>query len=191
MTLRAGMVTNWVPDRVLYVTDPAHDALIAMTLVDDGQVFRVTQTRPITAAGLDRPVDIAPAVPETANPLLASNTTHAGGSDLYVVSRGSSTLLRLRQDGTVLATRQVAVDGIVLGAGRLNGIAVSPDAQRLWVTMSGALPGHEEAPGALLELPAFGPGRAASLPGRDHGSQGGPLRRRCTGTGLRRPCGPG
>jgi len=163
MTLRAGMAFNWVPDRVLYVTDPAHNALIALTLADDGQVFRVTQTRTIGVAGFDRPVDVAPAVPEVANPLLASNTTLAGGSDLYIANRGNGTLLRLRQDGTVLAVRQVAVDGTILDAGRLNGIAVSPDAQRLWVTVSGVLPGHEDAPGALLEVPAFGPGRAASL----------------------------
>jgi len=163
VTLRAGMAFNWVPDRILYVTDPARNALVALRLADDGQVFRVTETRTIAVSGLDLPVDLAPAVPETANPTLASNTTLAGGSDLYIVNRGNGTLTRVRQDGTVLAVRRVSVNGATLGAGRLNGIAVSPDAQRLWVTVSGALPGHEDAPGALLEVPAFGPGRAASL----------------------------
>ena len=140
---------------------------MALTIADDGRVFRVTQTLLITVAGLDLPVDIAPAVPETGNPALASNTTLAGGSDLYIVSRGNGTLVRMRQDGTVLAVRRVAAGGEVLGAGRLNGIAVSPDAQRLWVTVSGALPGHADAPGALLEVPAFGPGRADVAPVRD------------------------
>lgn len=100
MTLRAGMAFNWVPDRVLYVTDPTHNALLALTIADDGRVFRVTQTRLITVAALDLPVDIAPALPETGNPMLASNTTLAGGSDLYVVSRGNGTLVRMHQDGT-------------------------------------------------------------------------------------------
>ncbi len=163
MTLRAGMVFNWVPDRILYVTDPARNALVALKLADDGQVFRVAETRTIAVRGLDLPVDLAPAVPERANPTLASNTTLAGGSDLYIVNRGNGTLTRVRQDGTVLAVRRVSVDGSELGAGRLNGIAVSPDAQRLWITVSGALAGHTDAPGALLEVPAFGPGRSASL----------------------------
>jgi len=150
MTLRAGMAFSWVPDRVLYVTDPIGNALVSLTIADDGQVFWVMRMRVMAVAGLDLPVDIAPAVPETGNPTLASNTTLAGGSDLYVVSRGNGTLMRLRQDGTVLAVRRVSVGEAVLGAGQLNGIAVSPDAQRLWVTVSGALPGYEDAPGALL-----------------------------------------
>jgi len=163
LATRAGMAFNWVPDRRLYVTDPMRNGLVVLTLADDGAVFHVVSTARITGPAFDVPVDVAPAVPETANPAFSSNTTLAGGSDLYVVNRGSGTLVRLRQDGTVLATRQVAVPGAVLGAGQLNGIAVSPDAQHLWVTVSGRLPGFEDAPGALLEVPAFGPGRAASL----------------------------
>jgi hypothetical protein len=163
LATRAGMAFNWVPDRQLYVTDPMRNGLVVLMLADDGAVFRVTSTRRITGPAFNVPVDIAPAVPETANPTLSSNTTLAGGSDLYVVNRGDGTLVRLRQDGTVLATQQVAVNGAVLGGGRLNGIAVSPDAQHLWITVSGDLSGHEDAPGALLEVPAFGPGRAASL----------------------------
>jgi len=41
-----------------------------------------------------------------------------------------------------------------LGPDRLNGIGVSPDADRIWVTVDTSLPGHPE--GALIELPAFG-----------------------------------
>ena len=167
LVTRAGMAFNWVPDRRLYVTDPMRNGLVVLMLADDGAVFHVVSTSRITGPAFDAPVDVAPAVPETANPTLSSNTTLAGGSDLYVVNRGSGTLVRLRQDGTVLATRQVAVQGTVLGGGRLNGIAVSPDAQHLWVTVSGRLPGFEDAPGALLEVPAFGPGCAASLDGND------------------------
>jgi hypothetical protein len=65
--------------------------------------------------------------------------------------------VRLKQDGTVVATRAVTLPGSgALGADRLNGITVSADASRLWVTVSGTLPGHPNAEGAVLELPAFG-----------------------------------
>ena len=164
MTLRAGMTFNWVPDRILYVTDPARNQLVAIKLVDDGKVFRLANTWTLAIPGLDMPVDLAPAISETANPTLASNSTLAAGSDIYVANRGNGTIMRVRQDGTVLAVRQVMIEGQVLGAGQLNGIGVSPDAQRLWITVSGPSPGHGDAPGgALLEVAAFGPGRAASI----------------------------
>jgi len=72
-----------------------------------------------------------------------------------VASRGNGTIARIKQDGTVIAVRRVALPGIgVLGPDRLNGIAVSPDAGLIWVSVDARLPGHPE--GALIELPAFG-----------------------------------
>jgi len=118
LATRAGMAFNWVPDRRLYVTDPMRNGLVVLVLADDGAVFRVMSTRRIAGPAFDVPVDIAPAVPETADPTLSSNTTLAGGSDLYVVNRGNETLVRPRQDGMVLATRHVAVNNAVLGAAR-------------------------------------------------------------------------
>lgn len=114
MALRAGMAFNWAPDRIFYVTDPAHNQIVAFKLMDDGQVFRHAETRILKTPGLDMPVDLAPAVPETANPTLASTSTMAGGSDRYVVSRSSGTVMRLRWDGTgtVLATRKIMADGV-------------------------------------------------------------------------------
>src|SRR4029453_19235129 len=106
---------------------------------------------------LDRPIDLAPAVPEVASRVFSSNSTLAGGSDLYVANRGNGTLVRLRQDGTVVAVRRIVVPGQTepLGPGRLNGSAVSGDAQRIWVTISGTLPGFADGrPGALIEVPA-------------------------------------
>ena len=161
---RAGMVFNWVPERILFITDPQRNAVVALTLTSDDKVFRVRDNRTFTPPGLDVPVDLAPAVPETANPGFASNTTLAGNADFYVVNRGNGTIARMRQDGTIVAVRGVALpDGARVGAGRLNGITVSSDAQKIWVTVSGAVAGYPDAPGALLELPAFGPERA-SLP---------------------------
>jgi len=55
----------------------------------------------------------------------------------------------------------VSIGGEPVGSNRLNGIAVSVDAQHIWLTVSGALPGYANSPGALIEIPAFGPGRAA------------------------------
>jgi hypothetical protein len=54
-----------------------------------------------------------------------------------------------------VATRQVELPDVgPLGADQLNGIAVSPDAQKIWITLSGNVPGFAE--GTVVELPAFG-----------------------------------
>ena len=157
------MIFNWVPDRILYITDPVRNVVTALTLTTDDKVFRLKDARHFAPKELDAPVDLAPVVPEVANPGFSSNTTMAGGSDIYVANRGNGTIVRMRQDGTVVAIRRIVLpDGRDLGPDLLNGIAVSPDAQKIWVTVSGALPDHAGGPGALLELPAFGPGRAAA-----------------------------
>src|SRR5215470_19905175 len=135
------MAFNWMPDRTLYVIEPVHHAVAVLTLVDDGSIFRLQQVLHLLNTDRNVPVDVAPAVPEIANLGFASNTTLAGGSDLYIANRGNGTIVRLRQDGTVVAVRQVEVPGLgPLGADRLNGIAVAPDAAHLWVTVSGAVP---------------------------------------------------
>ena len=57
----------------------------------------------------------------------------------------------------MVAVRQVEVPGLgPLGTGRLNGIAVSPDAAHLWVTVSGSVPEFPHAEGVVVELSAFG-----------------------------------
>jgi mono/diheme cytochrome c family protein len=152
---RAGMVFNWVPDPILYVTDAGANAIVALTLRRDGHVFRTQSMRSITAAAFDEPVDLAPAIAEIASDEFSSNTTLAGDADLYVVNRGSGTVARVKQSGTVVAVRRVTLPQVgVLGAHRLNGIAVSPDARFLWLTITGRLPGLPE--GAVIEIPAFG-----------------------------------
>lgn len=161
MLTRAGMIFNWVPDRILYITDAGRNAIVALTLTSDEKVFRIRDNRTFTPPELNVPVDLAPAILEIANPGFSSNTTLAGNSDIYVLNRGNGTIVRMRQDGTVVAVRKVALDGgEQFGPGRLNGIAVSSDAQRIWVTVSGAVPGYPDDPGALIELPAFGSDRA-------------------------------
>lgn len=161
MLTRTGMIFNWVPERILYITDPQRNAVVALTLTSDERIFRVRDNRTFTPPELNVPVDIAPVIPEIANPGFAANTTLAGNSDMYVLNRGNGSIVRMRQDGTVVATRRVALEtGEAIGAARLNGIAVSPDAQHIWVTVSGAIASYPDDPGVLLELPAFGSGHA-------------------------------
>src|SRR5215470_14975997 len=158
---RTGMIFNWVPDRVLFVTEPGRNAVTALTLGNDEQVFRIANKRTFTAPELNVPIDLTPAVPEVANPGFAGNTTLAGNADFYVANRGNGTIVRMRQDGTVVAVRRIKLPTRQpLGPGRINGIAISPDAQKIWVTVSGAILSHPNAPGVLLEVPAFGAERA-------------------------------
>jgi hypothetical protein len=151
----AGVVFNWVPSPILYIADPLENSIAVLNLTQDDKIFRVESVSHLTGAGLDLPVDITPAVPEVVNPAFSSNTTLAGGADLYIANRGNGTITRLRQDGTVVAVRHVELPGVgPLAADQLNGIAVSPDAQKIWITISGNVPGVAE--GTVMELPAFG-----------------------------------
>jgi len=154
------MVFNWVPDRFLYVTDPGNDAVLQLHLDDDFRVFEVVQTRRLQSSYFSMPVDLAPAVPEIANPAFSSNTTVAGGADLYVANRGSGTVVRMRQDGSIVAVARIALPRVgEVGPGQLNGIAVSPDGDRIWLSLSGAAGEHPELSGSVIEMPAFGASR--------------------------------
>jgi hypothetical protein len=147
---RVGLAFNWVPTRIAYVTDPLADRVLALDLTDDGTLFAAAAPRVIRSRWFDRPVDIAPAVVEVAADNFASNTTLGGGSDLYVLNRGNATIVRVTQGGDVVAVRRVIAD---LPPFRVNGLAVSEDAQTLWVTV--VMDGGQ---GAVLELPSFGDG---------------------------------
>ncbi|MCV3205199.1 hypothetical protein OHD62_08490 [Mesorhizobium sp. YC-39] len=151
-----GVAFKWNPDRVLYVADPGRDRLVLLDLDDDRRHFTVARTRTIALPQFDRPVDIAPAIPEIANPQFSSHTTLAGGSDLFVANRGDGSLLRLSQDGRLLARATIEIPGLgPLGPDRLRAIATSADAQRIWITIGGKLPGFPGRDGALIEIPTF------------------------------------
>jgi hypothetical protein len=148
---RVGLAFNWVPTRIAYVTDPLADRVLALDLTDDGTLFSTTGApRVLRSRWFDRPIDIAPAVVEVAADNFASNTTLGGGSDLYVLNRGNATIVRITQAGDVVAVRRLGAD---LPPFRVNGLAVSEDAQTLWVTVV-----MDGGPGAVLELPGFGAG---------------------------------
>ena len=155
-TPRLGVILNYSPTRILYVSEPFNNTIAVLDLADNGLVFYVAALHRIRSEALHQPVDLAPAAIETTNPNWATNTTLDAGADLYVANRGNNTVVRMRQDGTVVAVREVRLaDGRSLGNGRLNGIAGSPDGSKIWVTVVGRLAGHGNVSGAVLELPAF------------------------------------
>jgi hypothetical protein len=78
------------------------------------------------------------------------------GADFYVANRGDNTIVRTREDGSIVAVRQVRLaPNKALGDSRLNGIATSPDGSKIWVTTTGHLAGYGAVYGAVLELPSF------------------------------------
>ena len=155
-TPRLGVLLNYSPTRILYVSEPTANSIAAIALADDGVVFHVASISRIHSRALNHPVDLAPVMTETTATNWAANTTLDIGSDFYVANRGDNTIVRMRQDGTVVAVREVRLaDGRALGNGRLNGVATSPDGARIWVTVSGQLAGLGNLQGAVLEMAEF------------------------------------
>jgi hypothetical protein len=145
---RTGMLFNWVPTRNVFVADPLADRILTFDLADDGTLLQAVNAHYITSPMLHRPIDLAPATREGAARNFASNTTLGGGSDFYVLNRGTNSIVRMTQAGEVVAVRLVTsdVDGF-----RLNGLAVSEDARTIWMTA--VAPG---VAGIVLRVPAFG-----------------------------------
>jgi hypothetical protein len=147
---RVGLAFNWAPTRVAYVTDPLRDQIVALDLSDDGTMFHAGPPRTIQSRWFHHPIDLSAAVPEVASDNFASNTTLAVGSDLYVLNRGDNTIVRITQTGKFVDARRVVAN---LPPFRVNGLAVSENAQTIWVTV--VMAGGR---GAVLQLPAFGSG---------------------------------
>jgi Di-haem oxidoreductase, putative peroxidase len=154
---RVGMLFNWAPTRILYVSDPLANRILALDISDEGtlsqSVFTSANPRYLRSPRFDVPIDIAAAVPEVAARNFASNTTLGAGSDLYVLNRGNNSILRTTQSGNVVAVRQIEVTSSAAHGFRVNGIAVSEDARVIWVTAT--TPGHQ---GIVLQMPTFGAG---------------------------------
>jgi hypothetical protein len=153
---RVGAVVNYSPNRVLYISEPFDNSIAALSLSDDGLVFHVTSVHHMRSETLDEPIDMAPVVIESSDLNWSSNTTLDVDSDIYVANRGNNTIVRMHQDGTVVAMRKVKLrGGRDLERARLNGIASSPDGTKIWVTVTGRLYDWVALRGAVLELPAF------------------------------------
>lgn len=163
VTPRLGAILNWSPTMILYVSEPFENRIAVLDITTDGVVFRVSGVHHIWSEAFDEPIDLAPVILETDDNNFSSNTTLNEGSDFYVANRGNNTIVRMRQDGTVVAVRHVRLaDGMALGNARINGVAtaysaleeVAP-ATRIWITVTGHIPGVTRSSGAVLELPAF------------------------------------
>jgi hypothetical protein len=153
---RVGVLLNYSPSRILYVSEAFSNSIAVIGLKDDGVVFHVGSVNHINSEALNEPIDLAPVMMETSNPNWASNTTLDVQSDFYVANRGDNTIVRMRQDGTVASMRRIRLNGgHPLGVLQLNGIATSPDGSRIWITLSGPVPRMGKLKGAVLELPAF------------------------------------
>ena len=96
---RVGMIFNWVPTRILYVSDPLANRIMAVDISDEGTVsqpvFTASNQRYLRSGFFDVPIDIAPAQPEVAARNFASNTTLGGGSDFYVLNRENNSIARM------------------------------------------------------------------------------------------------
>ena len=141
--------------RQLFVTEPFNNTIAVVDLEVAGtppnQVFSATSVARISTSALNFPVDLTPVNRDADSPDWASNTALDDGSDFYVVNQGDGTILRMKQDGTVVATRQVTIDGHPLGDVTLNGIAASVDASTIFATF--VVPSG--AQGGILAMPAF------------------------------------
>jgi hypothetical protein len=160
-TPRLGAIINYKPTLILYVSQPFDNSIKAIDLAvrpsdpPGNEVFEPSGSRLISSPALNEPVDLAPAEIETEDPNWSSNTTMEEEADFYVCNRGDNTIVRMAQDGTVVAVREVRFGGRSLGYARLNGIATSSDHSKIWVSYVGKLPGASDGVGGVLELPAF------------------------------------
>ncbi|MGN6527153.1 MAG: hypothetical protein ACTHL8_12275 [Burkholderiaceae bacterium] len=168
-----GVAFAWTPDRVLYVADARRDGIAALRLGDDGRQFVLRGVEHLASPWLHEPVDLAPAMPEVANPRFASGTTLAAEADLLVANRGDGSILRLARDGRPIARARLRrPDGSEIGPGELRSIAVSSDAQRFWIVARRPRAQADE----LLEASAFdahGPyaGELPATPAADAGER--------------------
>ena len=167
-----GVAFKWSGRPALFVAEAARDRIAVLRLGNDARHFTLEGVDRLSSPWLHQPVDLAAATPEIANPRFASHTTLAGGSDLIVTNRGDGSLLRLRQDGTVVARAFLSLpNGAGIGADRLGALAVSGDGRRLWVVVQ--RPGTRLSD--LLEVSGFdAAGALSSAPGPEVEPSGRP-----------------
>ena len=141
----------------LFISEPFNNTIALVNLTIFGtapnQVFGLGSVSRISSVELNLPVDLAPVAIDKDDPMWASNTTLDDGSDFFVANRGDNTIVRMKQDGSIVAIRKVTVDPGPLNNASLNGIATSSDGSKIYVTFT--RPGRSAYQGGVLELPAF------------------------------------
>jgi hypothetical protein len=123
---RLGVLLNYEPTRLLNVSEPFENSIAVLALVDDGTIFRVSAVHRFHADVLNQPVDLAPAMIETEDPNWASNTTLEEAADFYVANRGDNTIVRMDQEGTVVAVRRVRLGMAKHSATAASTVSPSP-----------------------------------------------------------------
>ena len=147
--------------RQLFVSEPFYNTIAVLDLVIVGaapnQVFGLGSVRRIGSWALNCPVDLTPVKRDRDNANWASNTTLDDGSDFYVANAGDNTIVRMRQDGTVVAIRRVMIKGRRLDNLSLNGIAASADATDTAppTTIFATFIDPSSGDGGVLAMPAF------------------------------------
>jgi hypothetical protein len=145
--------------RQLFVSEPFHNTIAVVNLVNFGAapnlVFGLGSVSRISSPSLNLPVDLTPAKRDADNVNWASNSTLDQGSDFYVANRGDNTIVRMHQDGSVVAVRHVSVDSrrrLDDFDASLNGITTSTDGTTIYVSVTGR---PSQRVGGVLALPAF------------------------------------
>jgi hypothetical protein len=137
----------------LFVSEPFNNTIAVINLVVFGtapnQVFGLGSISRIRSSLLHFPIDLAAVQRDADNVKWASNTTLDDGSDFYVANRGDNTIVRMRQNGSVVGTRRVAMDDGPLDDANLNGITTSTDGKLIYVTFT------RRRQGGVLALQAF------------------------------------
>src|SRR5262245_35677633 len=138
----------------LFISEPFNNTIAVINLTVFGsapnQGFGLNSVSRISSPFLKLPVDLAPVKRDADSFTWASNTTLDEDSDFYVANRGDNTIVRMRQDGTVVAVRRIALESPLNNAS-LNGIATSTDSKTIYVTVT--IPSSIQ--GGVLALPAF------------------------------------
>jgi hypothetical protein len=150
--------------RQLFVSEPFYNTIAIVNLIITGtapnQVFGLGSVTRIRSPALNLPVDLTPVERDRDDINWASNTTLDQGSDFYVANAGDNTIVRMGQNGTVVAIRRVMVNGQSLDNVSLNGIAastVAPDTAPPTppTTIFATFVDTSTGLGGVLEMPGF------------------------------------
>lgn len=147
--------------RQLFTSEPFSNTIAVLDLISFGtssnQVFGPGTLSRIKSPALNRPVDLTPVQRDQDDVRWASNTTLDQGSDFYVANQGDNTIVRMQQNGAVVAIRKVILDGQPLQGFVLNGIAASVDATDKTPpsTIYSTFVAPNSGQGGVLAMPGF------------------------------------